>query len=262
MKRNAPRNAFTLIELLVVVAIIVALLAILLPSLNRAVASAESAVCTSNLRQWSTISNSYLADSFGAYWVDNGHDVDSVWMNVLKNYYDDQGDFRLCPTATELNPGGIGGVNRAWGPLLQAHGFRPEDYGSYGINHWINAVTPGGVNNGQGWRNTPQYQFGNISSVNSAANTPIFADCMWYGGNPFDLDSGSSFGWVPTTPNWYDTAFGWQYDMARFTLPRHLNATNVGFVDGHAGRVELPDLWNLKWHREFIQRSDVTIPWL
>jgi prepilin-type N-terminal cleavage/methylation domain-containing protein len=45
------RHGFTLIELLVVVAIIVALLAILLPSMNRAVALAERAICVSNQRQ-------------------------------------------------------------------------------------------------------------------------------------------------------------------------------------------------------------------
>jgi len=45
------RHGFTLVELLVVITIIIALLAILLPSLSAAVASAHRAACASNTRQ-------------------------------------------------------------------------------------------------------------------------------------------------------------------------------------------------------------------
>src|SRR5207253_2093486 len=44
------RNGFTLIELLVVVTVIVALLAMLAPALDKAVYQAELAVCAANLR--------------------------------------------------------------------------------------------------------------------------------------------------------------------------------------------------------------------
>lgn len=61
------RRAFTLIELLVVVAIITALLAILLPSMGRAVYEAQSAVCASNKRQIGTGTLAYAADFQGYY---------------------------------------------------------------------------------------------------------------------------------------------------------------------------------------------------
>lgn len=54
------RRAFTLIEVLVVVAIIGLLLAILLPSLNRAREQAKAAVCLNNQRQMAVASEAYI----------------------------------------------------------------------------------------------------------------------------------------------------------------------------------------------------------
>jgi len=54
------RTAFTLIELLVVIAIIAVLAALLLPALSRARSAADSAVCRSNLRQFSQAVTMYL----------------------------------------------------------------------------------------------------------------------------------------------------------------------------------------------------------
>jgi prepilin-type N-terminal cleavage/methylation domain-containing protein len=59
---NAKRKAFTLVELLVVISIIALLLAILMPSLNKARESAKKVVCLSNMRSCGLGFNLYAND--------------------------------------------------------------------------------------------------------------------------------------------------------------------------------------------------------
>ena len=68
MNANPPRNpAFTLIEMLVVVAILGVLLALLLPAVSRARASARATVCRNQLRQMSVELAMYAHDQKGRY---------------------------------------------------------------------------------------------------------------------------------------------------------------------------------------------------
>lgn len=68
--RKQNGRAFTLIELLVVVATISLLLAILLPSLNKARKLAKRVTCRSNLKQLALAWQAYLDDHDGAFYQD------------------------------------------------------------------------------------------------------------------------------------------------------------------------------------------------
>ena len=79
------KRAFTLIELLVVVAIIVALLAILLPSLNRAVDTAHRAVCASNQHQIGAAAIAHADVTPGWYAGDEFEAVREAALKSLDN---------------------------------------------------------------------------------------------------------------------------------------------------------------------------------
>ena len=103
MRNRTPATAFTLIELLVVVAIIVALLAILMPSMGRAIMVAELAACTSNARQLHLAHLTYLTDSFGVHATANQYiglgepEYPSGSIFIKQGYMSGSVDVFMCP---------------------------------------------------------------------------------------------------------------------------------------------------------------------
>jgi prepilin-type processing-associated H-X9-DG protein len=51
----------------------------------------------------------------------------------------------------------------------------------------------------------------------------------------------------------------WGKGTAMFCVARHGRAVNIVFLDGHARRVELEELWKLHWSNEYTP-TDVVLP--
>jgi prepilin-type N-terminal cleavage/methylation domain-containing protein/prepilin-type processing-associated H-X9-DG protein len=104
------RKGFTLIELLVVISIISLLMAILLPSLNKARESGRRAVCLSDLRQ--------LTTSWSLYASDNGEKL----VNGAPTPGNVDDPRRNCDTSYGCSddPSYTNHNHRAWAPLVPA----------------------------------------------------------------------------------------------------------------------------------------------
>jgi prepilin-type N-terminal cleavage/methylation domain-containing protein len=102
MALNQNRG-FTLVELLVVIAIICLLVALLLPVITGARASAQVVVCQSNLRQVALIVYAYAMDRSGQLPVGDGTNPGQMWLDVaaeLDRYMKDGSippDIWYCP---------------------------------------------------------------------------------------------------------------------------------------------------------------------
>ena len=105
MVRNKT-NGFTLIELLVVISIISLLIAMLLPSVEKARASGEQIVCATNLRQMGMAMESYVNE-----WND--------WMPYYEAWYEDHHHSKLKVDASG---------NWFWGKGFQTLGSVMNSY--------------------------------------------------------------------------------------------------------------------------------------
>jgi prepilin-type N-terminal cleavage/methylation domain-containing protein len=263
---HRPRG-FTLIELLVVIAVIAMLVAILVPVLGRARRHVKATACMSNLRHWAQIFGMYTNDNDGrfiaepAYMPDGSlvpgeHPEEKIWYTVLWRYHKER-KLYFCPLATK--PEDEGGVNpfSAWHhadyELPDGWGFenasgRKHLYGSYGMNYWIRNW-PSGYEDPASiqwsayyWRN---------ADVKNANEIPLILDCQWSGIEPV------ADAFVPE----YDGEVVDEYDyceedMKRVCLNRQRNGmTNGAFMDFSVRRIGLKELWNLKWHRKWLEEK-------
>src|SRR4051794_6951288 len=95
---NSKRNAMTLIELLVVIAIIGILVAMLLPAIQAARATARSAWCKNNMRQIGLAVTQFCDMHRGRFpdWYHTGTGTTS-WIYTLTDYIESVDAIRLCP---------------------------------------------------------------------------------------------------------------------------------------------------------------------
>ena len=259
---NSPRHGFTLIELLVVIAIIAMLLSVLLPSLSLAKRQARRIICRAHLHSWAAIFGLYAEDSQGKFplWYNDYADRGNMWMDVLIPYYDDIEKMRFCPEALKdkdrrpdlSTADNYGGAFRSWlhpTPHGQIGPYGGDMWanGSYGINHYVYGYNP----DHPPWTQTydKDIPWGTIGGTGNDSRVPLLLDCTWAGTFPSETDM------IPPSGDDVYPPQGWglgiECEMARVCLSRHGKVNNTLFMDLSVTPVYLPNLWGLKWHRQW-----------
>ena len=245
-------KAFTLIELLVVVAIIALLLSIVMPALRAAREIAQRTICSSNLRQWNLMVKFYLDDNANVF-PDSGTpgltgwNHGQWWIQRFKIYGYDDMDVLLCPKAIlppEHAPGDEAVFptkhNECWGSLDRppAAPVREWTWASYAPNAWIMDTRY----HTWGAPGPKEWFWGRLDKVSAPYQVPLFADSRWVDVWPHHTDAPGDQEWGGSGSSGY---------MPTVTLTRHGSKTNVVYMDGSGAGVDIKELWNLKWHREF-----------
>ena len=174
-------------------------------------------------------------------------------MWTLMTYYAKVDKLRICPSAPDkglaagaVNPPGT--ADMAWYWTLSS----PPYAGSFGMNKWLSPAA-GMVNTAA----HPDMLITKETTVQKPVLTPMFMDSVWINLDPMETDSPARNLYAPGIAN---------DGMSRCTIARHGGASassaptkvspgqplpgtiNVNFVDGHAERVKLDNLWNCYWH--------------
>jgi prepilin-type processing-associated H-X9-DG protein len=213
MKRNDNRNKwkFTLLELLIVTAIIMILISILLPALSRAKEAAKGINCASNLKQLYIPISLYRDDFRGVIFQTYRAPGfgETTWPKMYGVVLDYIQNNRLysCPSDPCLES--VSGVMQ-----YRAYGIvdydTPDEY---------MFTDPSGY-----------YYFLRCSKVRNPAHYYIFADSLY--GMDNSHSPGEQAFHVRKSPT---MNLGGVY-------PRHCNAANVLFLDGHAKACRSADL--------------------
>jgi prepilin-type processing-associated H-X9-DG protein len=185
-----------------------------------------------------------------------------MWYERLLPFNNKTGATLICPAAED--PGNaIGSAFQAWGPNRTYSAGSPNWVvrgtfaGSYGFNGWLYEFDYQAIP--REWRERVVRL-----PAQRSDRIPVLGDCSEERGMPRDIDTpGDLIHPRPFVPPGGrpppEQPGGHWGDLRLFCLDRHERAVNLVFLDGHAERVPLAQLWKLKWNNSFVPR-DVVIP--
>jgi len=246
----------------VVIAILVLLMAILLPVIHRVRKQAAAMACQSNLRQWGLLLDTYATGNDGKFFfkmthVDNWAEPQPAevyvlsWWYVFLTDFSDYRDIWLCPMArTPSADGQTGAAFRAWRGERGAERLSRTNWGevdreflgSYGVNGWVGLDRLPNPD-----PNRPNEACWTTPYVKGAADVPLVFDCrcsLYYG----TVDAPP-----PPAPDADPSA----YYSSNVCIDRHTGGINGVFMDWSVRKVGLKQLWGLKWHKGY----NTTGPW-
>lgn len=246
MRRTRHERAFTLIEVLVVVAIIAVLVAILLPSLARARAQSRMVVCQSNVRQVLNGFQMYVVEFKGRLPGFGGSGIGAIneldWLGASNSH---------GGQPTIYGPSGKRGRMPEWGTIykymnkqkfafmcpddriLRTDGINSVQYYSYTANLLLNGAKPEGVSGAH--YPLPLSTWPTSSGLNRLNHRVGMATMD---GVPLLVEEHEDYFMIDKVND--DS----RWCSGDTITARHLPSRpkrgygNIGYVDGHVGRLE------------------------
>ncbi|MFI4860047.1 MAG: hypothetical protein ACIAXF_05125, partial [Phycisphaerales bacterium JB063] len=249
-------------ELLVVISIIALLIAILLPALGAARRSARSMQCLSQEKHMATGWHIQAAENKGqAFSASQGTQGVNWSMYLVNDFLNDEVEALICPRVTgtpvktdNTGTAETGAFDRPWVlgqvAMNQAYnnlgGFNDNLFyrGTYGYNNWLEGPKSSYISSNPADTNKA------ISSIDDAVPTtevPLFSDAIW-----------SAIGWVKESntipanrqdPNPVRNPSG--NGVSHVSVDRHDRNVNMVFMDGSGSPVDLDELLEQHWHRQW-----------
>lgn len=173
------KTAFTLIELLVVVAIIIALLAILLPSMGRALELAQRTKCAANLNQYGIAALTFAGDQFG---------------QLPRRFANPNGE-KVIPS--EMNGNEAHATNDGW----KSNGTTVGQWVEYGLSYESMTCPSAEPYATITWGPYPEAPDYLVSMSSGYWGYRVHGNYMWVGGLARDAAAGQqSFNWTEIAP--------------------------------------------------------------
>jgi len=247
------KRAFTLIELLVVIAIIAILAAILFPVFAQAREKARAISCLSNMKQTTLAFQMYMQDydevmvPHRTFWpIDPSTTLTARWPFLFQPYIK---NWQIFHDPSAPDPKGIWGSGPdAWAGNWMRYSNIGYNYAGLGI--WcdcaacIQGVSIAAVARPAGtiayvdsafqeqtdpYPTNSRYGYYAVNApAQYAAIVPAPNTCVWYNG------TNGGFDWTKPGP---------KPDFTGFSIDRHQDGENVGWVDGHAKYLKGSALW-------------------